>query len=146
MSAALSANPTTSIFTLLNHAKAASAQAGPNMTPMQQHAMIENVSAGMFSCLSEVLTNLAAALDGRVFVATGRGLWDFIGRDLLEFVENLQVIVVAACAGITLKMLVGLCFLVPLQPGSRLLRVRAVLAAYNIDTAAVRPPACIQRP
>ncbi|WIA31955.1 hypothetical protein OEZ86_002812 [Tetradesmus obliquus] len=90
MSAALSANPTTSIFTLLNHAKAASAQAGPNMTPMQQHAMIENVSAGMFTCLSEVLTNLAAALDGRVFVATGRGLWDFIGRDLLEFVENLQ--------------------------------------------------------
>lgn len=98
MSAALSANPTTSIFTLLNHAKAASAQAGPNMTPMQQHAMIENVSAGMFTCLSEVLTNLAAALDGRVFVATGRGLWDFIGRDLLEFVENLQVSVEVACS------------------------------------------------
>lgn len=91
MSAALSANPATSIYTLLNQAKVASAQAGPNMTPMQQHAMIESLSHGMFACLNEVLCNLAAALDSRVFVATGRGLWDFIGRDLLGFVENLQV-------------------------------------------------------
>ncbi|KAF8071059.1 SPBC16D10.01c [Scenedesmus sp. PABB004] len=90
MSAALGASPGTSIFTLLNQAKMASAQAGGGMTPMQQHAMIESLSAGMFGVLNEVLCNLAAALDGRVFVATGRGLWDFIGRDLLEFVENLQ--------------------------------------------------------
>lgn len=91
MSSALCASPGASIFTLLNQAKVASAQAGTTMTQMQQQAMVENISSSMFSCLNDVLSNLGAALDSRVFVAMARGLWDFIGRDLLDFVENLQV-------------------------------------------------------
>eukprot|EP00879_Flechtneria_rotunda_P010355 GHRR01010828.1.p1 GENE.GHRR01010828.1~~GHRR01010828.1.p1 ORF type:complete len:675 (+),score=226.68 GHRR01010828.1:2579-4603(+) len=90
MAAALAASPATSIYTILNQAKVAAAQTGQNLTPMQQAAMIESLSHGLFSCLRDLLSNLAAALDSRVFVATARGLWDFIGRDLLEFVENLQ--------------------------------------------------------
>ena len=34
---------------------------------------------------------LRAALDPRVFVATGRALWDCMGKDLFEFVHFLQV-------------------------------------------------------
>jgi hypothetical protein len=98
LAAALAAGHTTSICTLLAQAKLAGAQAGPGLTPMQQAAMIESLSNGMFAVLTEVLGNLAAALDGRVFVAMGRGLWDFIGRDLLAFVEALQVCKRVQCA------------------------------------------------
>lgn len=42
-------------------------------------------------CLEECLANLQAALDSRVFVAVGRGLWDFIGRQMYDFIEQLQV-------------------------------------------------------
>lgn len=93
MASALACNPSTSIFTLLSQAKVACAQAGNSMTAMQQASMVESLAQGLFTCLSDVLANLAAALDSRVFVAMGRGLWDFIGRDLLKFVENLQVCV-----------------------------------------------------
>lgn len=91
MASSLACNPTTSLFTLLSQAKVACAQAGNSMTTMQQASMVESLSQGLFNCLADVLGNLAAALDSRVFVAMGRGLWDFIGRDLLKFVENLQV-------------------------------------------------------
>ena len=40
-----------------------------------------------------------AALDSRVFVAVGRGLWDFIGRQLYEFVEQLQARAGAGAGG-----------------------------------------------
>jgi len=91
MASALACNPSTSIYTLLSQAKVACAQAGNSMTAMQQASMVESLAQGLFTCLSDVLVNLAAALDSRVFVAMGRGLWDFVGRDLLKFVENLQV-------------------------------------------------------
>lgn len=39
----------------------------------------------------EALAALRGALDARVFVATGRALWDYVGKDLYEFVEGLQV-------------------------------------------------------
>lgn len=39
----------------------------------------------------ESLLAMRAALDGRVYIATGRALWDFLGKDLFEFVEGLQV-------------------------------------------------------
>jgi hypothetical protein len=91
LSAALTANTSTSIYSVLSQAKLACAQVGPGMTPMQQHAMMDSLSSNIFGCLGELMANLASALDSRVFVATGRGLWDFVGRDLLNFVENLQV-------------------------------------------------------
>eukprot|EP00775_Hariotina_reticulata_P004797 gene4797-5047_t len=90
LSATLTANTSTSIYSVLSQAKLACAQVGPGMTPMQQHAMMDSLSSNLFTCLGELMVNLASALDSRVFVATGRGLWDFVGRDLLEFVENLQ--------------------------------------------------------
>lgn len=92
MSSALSATPATSIVALLSQARVATAQAGNSLTQMQQHAIIESLSSTLFNCLSDMLNNLAAALDSRVFVAATRGLWDFTGRDLLDFVENLQVL------------------------------------------------------
>lgn len=88
LSSALAANPATSIYVVLSQAKAPPSAPA---TPMQQAAMIEALSSGLLSCLHELLGNLAGALDARVFVATGRGLWDFVGRDLLDFVQNLQV-------------------------------------------------------
>jgi hypothetical protein len=91
MASALACSPATSIYTLLSQAKVTCAQTGNGMTAMQQTSMVENLAQGLFNCLADVLGNLAAALDSRVFVAMGRGLWDFIGRDLLKFVENLQV-------------------------------------------------------
>jgi hypothetical protein len=91
MASALACSPSTSIYTLLSQAKVACAQTGNGMTAMQQASMVEGLAQGLFNCLADVLGNLAAALDSRVFVAMGRGLWDFVGRDLLKFVENLQV-------------------------------------------------------
>jgi hypothetical protein len=39
---------------------------------------------------SPVLRWLAAALDGRVFVALGRGWWDLAARDVLRFAEGVS--------------------------------------------------------
>lgn len=90
MSRALAHNPGTSLQTRLLQAKNVAAQQQA-ATAMQQHAMVEALTRPMFDALDECLANLEAALDSRVFVAMARGLWDFIGRDLFEFVENLQV-------------------------------------------------------
>ncbi len=40
--------------------------------------------------MERLLTWLAAALDGRVFVALTRGLWDLAARDVLTYAEELQ--------------------------------------------------------
>ena len=40
--------------------------------------------------MEDVMAKLAAALEGRVFVAVGRGLWDFTAKEVFDYVEGLQ--------------------------------------------------------
>ncbi len=42
---------------------------------------------------------LKAALDPRVFVATGRALWDALGKDLYEFANGLNELEWAGAGG-----------------------------------------------
>jgi hypothetical protein len=90
LSSGLGSSAGTSVVCILQNAKAASA-GQPQQTQNQQLGMMEALSRQLFSSLEAALANLEAALDGRVFVAVGRGLWDYIGRDLFAYVENLQV-------------------------------------------------------
>ena len=43
------------------------------------------------TCLDDTLNNMRSGLDPRVFVALGRAMWDYVGKDLYEFVMDLQV-------------------------------------------------------
>ena len=49
---------------------------------MQTGPMLEKVE--------EVVLGLMRLLDSRVFVALGRGLWDFTAKDVYDYVESLQ--------------------------------------------------------
>lgn len=40
--------------------------------------------------LEEVMQNLRAVLDARVFVSLGRGLWDCTAREVFDYTEELQ--------------------------------------------------------
>lgn len=40
--------------------------------------------------MEEVMMGLPRALDGRVYVAVGRGLWDFTSKEIYDYVEGLQ--------------------------------------------------------
>ncbi len=40
--------------------------------------------------MEEVMMGLTRALDGRVYVAVGRGLWDFTAKEVYDYVEGLQ--------------------------------------------------------
>jgi hypothetical protein len=40
--------------------------------------------------MEEVMMGLPRALDGRVYVAVGRGLWDFTAKEIYDYVEGLQ--------------------------------------------------------
>lgn len=40
--------------------------------------------------MEEVILGLTRTLDNRVFVALGRGLWDFTSKEIFEYVESLQ--------------------------------------------------------
>lgn len=56
-----------------------------------QRAYVEDLMAPIVAAVTEALAALRAALDVRVYVATGRALWDYVGKDLYEFVEGLSV-------------------------------------------------------
>ena len=40
--------------------------------------------------MEEVMTGLTRALEGRVYVAVCRGLWDFTAKEVFDYVEGLQ--------------------------------------------------------
>jgi hypothetical protein len=40
--------------------------------------------------MEEVMMGLPRALDGRVYVAVGRGLWDLTAKEIYDYVEGLQ--------------------------------------------------------
>ncbi len=44
----------------------------------------------MLEKVEEVVLGLTRLLDSRVFVALGRGLWDFTAKDVYDYVESLQ--------------------------------------------------------
>ena len=44
----------------------------------------------MLEAMEEVVLGLTRTLDGRVYVALGRGLWDFTAKDIFDYVESLQ--------------------------------------------------------
>ena len=44
----------------------------------------------VLEAMEEVVLGLTRALDGRVYVALGRGLWDFTAKDIFDYVESLQ--------------------------------------------------------
>lgn len=48
------------------------------------------------AAITEALGALRSALDVRVYVAAGRALWDYVGKDLYEFVEGLSVSIYTA--------------------------------------------------
>ena len=59
---------------------------GSHLQPMQT---VEQLSRAL-SKIQRLLELLSAALDGRVFVALTRGLWDLTARDILEYAEDLR--------------------------------------------------------
>ncbi|GFR42334.1 hypothetical protein Agub_g3242 [Astrephomene gubernaculifera] len=59
-------------------------------TVTQQRDFVEGLMRPILAACDEALQGLRAALDPRVFVATGRALWDCMGKDLFEFVHFLQ--------------------------------------------------------
>ncbi len=93
MACLLAAYPLTSVRALLsNTTRAAAAAAGSGgLTPAQQQLAMERAAEPLLASLKEAFLNLKMALDSRVFVACGRGLWDFVAKQLFEFVECLQV-------------------------------------------------------
>jgi len=50
---------------------------------------VEQLSRAL-SKIRRLLELLSAALDGRVFVALTRGLWDLTARDILDYAEDLR--------------------------------------------------------
>lgn len=44
----------------------------------------------VLEAMEEVVLALTRALDGRVYVALGRGLWDFTAKEVFDYVESLQ--------------------------------------------------------
>ena len=44
----------------------------------------------VLEAMEEVVLGLTRSLDGRVYVALGRGLWDFTAKDIFDYVESLQ--------------------------------------------------------
>ncbi len=40
--------------------------------------------------MEDILAALLRSLDGRVYVAVGRGLWDFTSKDIYDYVDSLQ--------------------------------------------------------
>lgn len=44
----------------------------------------------MLEAMEEVILGLTRTLDGRVYVALGRGLWDFTAKEIFDYVESLQ--------------------------------------------------------
>lgn len=44
----------------------------------------------MLESVEEVVLGLTRLLDARVYVALGRGLWDFTAKDVYDYVESLQ--------------------------------------------------------
>ncbi|GIL85489.1 hypothetical protein Vretimale_13414 [Volvox reticuliferus] len=59
-------------------------------TMTQQREFVEAFMRPILAACEEALQALRGALDPRVFVATGRALWDCMGKDLYEFVHGLQ--------------------------------------------------------
>ena len=57
----------------------------------QQKDYVDALMAPIRHALEGAMGALRGALDGRVYVAVGRALWDYVGKDLYEFVEGLQV-------------------------------------------------------
>lgn len=55
---------------------------------LQPHEIVQELGLALGD-IQKVLQWLAAALDGRVFVALTRGLWDLTARDILEYAEDL---------------------------------------------------------
>lgn len=52
---------------------------------------VENVQIQpVLEIMEEVMMGLPRALDGRVYVAVGRGLWDFTSKEIYDYVEGLQ--------------------------------------------------------
>ena len=50
--------------------------------PIQVHPNLE--------ALEDVMTSLYQAVDSRVYVSVGRGLWDCSSQDVYEYLEGLQ--------------------------------------------------------
>lgn len=44
----------------------------------------------VLEAMEDILAGLLRSLDGRVYVAVGRGLWDFTSKDIYDYVDSLQ--------------------------------------------------------
>lgn len=44
----------------------------------------------ILEAMEDVLALLLRSLDGRVYVAVGRGLWDFTSKEIYDYVDSLQ--------------------------------------------------------
>eukprot|EP00198_Chlamydomonas_reinhardtii_P008734 XP_001698071.1 predicted protein [Chlamydomonas reinhardtii] len=87
------ATPVTNIKTALNQPKPPADPHGGYQqvsTLTHQRDFVEAFMRPILAACDEALQALRAALDPRVFVATGRALWDCMGKDLFEFVHFLQ--------------------------------------------------------
>lgn len=53
--------------------------------------MISSMQVGpVLEAMEDILNSLTRTLDGRVYVAVGRGLWDFIAKEIYDYVDSLQ--------------------------------------------------------
>jgi len=54
-------------------------------------SMMTMVQVGpVLEAMEDILAALLRSLDGRVYVAVGRGLWDFTSKDIYDYVDSLQ--------------------------------------------------------
>ena len=52
------------------------------------HVLLVQVEP-VLQAMEDVLGSLTQTLDGRVYVALGRGLWDFTAREIYEYADEL---------------------------------------------------------
>ncbi|KAK9839863.1 hypothetical protein WJX81_007158 [Elliptochloris bilobata] len=79
ISGALFAAPGRSILRILE-------QHGVTGTP----ALMQQQTGPVLEAMEEVVVGLTRSLDSRVYVALGRGLWDFTAKEIFDYVEGLQ--------------------------------------------------------
>ena len=54
------------------------------------NSVLDDQVGPVLEAMEDILAALLRSLDGRVYVAVGRGLWDFTAKDIYDYVDSLQ--------------------------------------------------------
>ena len=91
----------------------------------------------VLEAMEDILAALLRSLDGRVYVAVGRGLWDFTSKDIYDYVDSLQEGKENKVGASACQSLCGL----PHQP-SKILQLRSMLGIPCTSSLGVESPRC----